>query len=324
MHALAITAALALTALAPMAAAEPTPEDRALASVLFEEGRALMAEGKTAEACAKLETSQRLDPGGGTLLNLALCHEALGRTATAFAELVEARGVARRDGRSDRETLAQEHLDAITPRLSYLVVRVPAAPPPGFKVTRDSSDLAQSAWGVRAPVDPGAHRVEATAPGYAPFARDVAITGEAQTIEVDVPPLVALPPVAPPPPPLAPALPPPRPAPPPAESGLRPLQIGALTSGGAAVVALGIGSVAGIIAANHRADSEEADPDCSSDCPEDAVIANEKAGDAADGATGAFIAGGVLAAAAIVMWLVDDDAPPAPSGARAASLSLRF
>ena len=55
----------------------------ALAQSLFEEGRQLMSNGKFAEACPKFESSYKLDPAAGTLLNLAVCHEKVGRTAAA-------------------------------------------------------------------------------------------------------------------------------------------------------------------------------------------------------------------------------------------------
>src|SRR6185369_12155545 len=64
--------------------------DSAIAQSLFDEGRKLMNEKKFAEACPRLERSYKLDPAAGTLLNVAVCHEGLGRTATAWNEFREA------------------------------------------------------------------------------------------------------------------------------------------------------------------------------------------------------------------------------------------
>jgi hypothetical protein len=108
------------------APAEGESDERALATALFREGRRLMAEGRPAEACPKLEESQRLDPGGGTLLNLALCHELEGRTATSWSEFANALSIARRDHRDDRAAEAQRHMASLEPKLARLRLVVPA------------------------------------------------------------------------------------------------------------------------------------------------------------------------------------------------------
>src|SRR5688500_12989999 len=124
---LRILLALALVLSTRIVRAEPTQTDAVIAQSLFDEGRNLLAAGKIKEACVKFAESQRLDPGGGTLLNLALCHEREGKIATASAELEAATAQAIKDGRKDREGIARDHFAALQPRLPKLVVEVRGA-----------------------------------------------------------------------------------------------------------------------------------------------------------------------------------------------------
>lgn len=173
---------------------EVPPEDRVLATELFNEGRALLLEERYAEACPKLQESERLDPGGGTLLNLALCHELEGRSATSWSEFHEALAAAQRDGREDRELAARAHIDALEPRLARLVVIVlPDASLPGLVVRRDGSVLGPAAWGAAVPLDRGRHTIVVEAPGRVTWTTDVEIEADGVTRVVQVPPLDAIP-----------------------------------------------------------------------------------------------------------------------------------
>lgn len=144
-----------------LAAAAP-----ALAQVLFEQGRALIAAGRTEQACAKFAESNRLDPATGTLLNLAVCNESRGKTATAWEQFRAAEAASQYDRRDDRVRFAREHLAKLAPRLSRVTLRVPAVQQvPGLHIALDGVQLEQAAWNVATPIDPGDHAVVAEAPG---------------------------------------------------------------------------------------------------------------------------------------------------------------
>ncbi len=182
--------AVPLVLLSGSAFGEPTAADKSLATQLFKEGRGLVEQGKIPEGCRKLEESQRLDPGGGTLLNVALCHEKEGRTASAWTEFTEALGIAKKDDRPQRIELAQTHIAALEPTLSRLVIQVPeAADFPELEIKRDGSVIRRAAWGTAMPVDPGQHLVEASAQGKIPWKSSVNVGAKADTRTVIVPPL---------------------------------------------------------------------------------------------------------------------------------------
>jgi hypothetical protein len=168
--------------------AEPSADDKALATLLFQEGRGLMSEGRIPEACQKLQESQRLDPGGGTILNLAFCHEQEGRLARSWSEFKEAELVARRDGRRDREIEAANHVAALEPRLSRLTIVVsPGAQVEGLQIERDGRELGRGAWSMAIPIDGGEHVVRATALGRDPFMAKVVIGRESDACTVEIP-----------------------------------------------------------------------------------------------------------------------------------------
>src|SRR5258705_1256687 len=201
-HALPSIALFATLLICAHARAEPTAADKSLATQLFKEGRTLVDQGKVAEGCRKLEESQRLDPGGGTLLNVALCHEKEGRTATAWTEFTEALGIAKKDDRSQRIELAQTQIAALEPTLSRLIIQVPEGSDlPELEIKRDGSAIRRAAWGTAMPVDPGEHLVEASAHGKIAWKHAVAVGAKTDTKTIVVPPLENAP--TPPPSPVA-------------------------------------------------------------------------------------------------------------------------
>lgn len=295
----AIAAVVAVVALSAGGGAEaqPTDAERAMAAALFQEGRALLKEGRIAEACPKLVESQRLDPGGGTLLNVALCHEREGKIATAWVEYREARAVAKRDGRADREEAANEAIQRIEVALSRLTIVVPdEARAPSLAILLDGVDLPAAAWGTKVPINPGAHTVAAQAPGRKPWSISVEIGEGASDRAVTVAPLAEIPVAPPPPVPRAPA---PIPAAPPSHA----MRTAGYVIGSIGIVGAGVGTGFGIAAISKQSASNELCPatQCSPS-QADAIALNQ---DARTFATVSNIAFGVglagLAAGAVLL-----------------------
>lgn len=170
---------------------------------LFRRAKALMNAKRYAEACPMLAESYRSDPALGTLLNLALCHEEIGKTATAWGEFRSAEQQARAavPPRPDRVDLAREHADKLEPRLSRIrIVVPPEARAPGLVLHVDGEAKGEPLWsGI--PVDPGTRVIEATAPGKKAVSLDVKIDDEGVLRTVTIPvladaPVAAAPPIA--------------------------------------------------------------------------------------------------------------------------------
>ena len=127
--------------------------DAAAAEQLYKEAKALTAKGKYAEACPKLEASYKLDKGMGTLVNLADCHEHIGKIASAWAEWNEAVDLGKREN-DKRAKYAEERRDKIEPRLPKLEIDV-ANPVPSLRVYRGDTELVSASFGIALAVDPG-------------------------------------------------------------------------------------------------------------------------------------------------------------------------
>ena len=162
-----------------------------IALALFAFARPSLADGTTTDPCAAPAGHYLMAPTGTTLHMLATCHEQQGKTASAWAEYLEASTMAQHEKHVDIATSARRRASAIESRLSTLAVRV--APGvgdlPGLDVRRDGIPLEHAAWGTAAPVDPGEHSVEATAPGKLPWRRTVIIRPGATAQNVEVGPL---------------------------------------------------------------------------------------------------------------------------------------
>jgi hypothetical protein len=295
--------------------------DSVSAQVLYDQAKKLMAAGKYAEACPKLEESQRLDPGSGTLLNLGHCYENEGKTASAWGKFVEAAAAAKAANQSERERVARERASTVFPRLSNIVINVAAGDKtPGLEVKRDGALVGKAQWGTPMPADPGEHVVSAAAPARAAWETKIKVDAGARTVSVAVPELAAVvvatsqsgPPVAG------------RAsaggafAPEKASEnegpGLGTQRTLALVTGGVGLAGIAVGSVYGLKSWGKR---NEADDVCKPECPIESNGLDLKAEALTAGniSTAGFIVGAAGVVGGLALWFTA--APSSKSTARA-------
>ncbi len=311
--------ALALAALPGVAHADDAAKPGPRAEALFKEARALLDAKKYDEACPKLAESQRLDPGAGTLLALALCHEGQGKTATAWAELDEAAKMGRKVGRQDLASAAEKRARIMEPQLAKLVILMPKDGAKqelaDLQVKVDGARISNDDFGAPFAVDPGEHKVDVSAKGKVARSYVVRLRG-AGTVEIvvdkleDAPqPTVAIAEPAPAKK-AAPVKVAPLTEPPPAEAegnrGGAQRAFG-LVLGGVGIVGIGAGAYFG-----GKAISESSQARCNGPCPDGASEANDRAKQATTNAIIAVSSGTVALAAGTIIYLT---APSASSSA---------
>lgn len=154
------------------------------AELLFQEGRRLLLDDRLEEACARFTQSFAVEASSGTLLNLALCNEKLGKTATALSQYRQSARLARSQERADRAAAALQKADALELTVARLTL-VAAEALGDRKVLLDGGTVRDSDLGVPQPVDPGPHEVLASAPGRRPWQVAIDIKeGERQTLQI--------------------------------------------------------------------------------------------------------------------------------------------
>jgi hypothetical protein len=275
------------------------------ALALFEQGRALAGQGKWAEACPIYAEAHRLQKDAvGITLNLADCYAKIGKTASAWSTYREGEFLAKKNGDNERSQFAHEQAAVIEPKLSHL--RIDAAPTPGLLIHRDDQEIGKGILGTAFPVDPGPHKIEATAPGYLVWTTSLTIgpAGDDQTVTI--------------------------PALSPGNSGgggggggaggggggggWSKLRVTGLSVGIVGLLGLGVGgALGGLAVSKNNASKTGCAPANPDECPQSSVSARQTAGTFADASTGALVAGGVLLAGGIVLFVI---APAADAGPR--------
>jgi len=298
-----------------------TTAQKATAELMFDEGLTLMRDGNFADACPKLESSQRIDPAVGTLLYLAECYEKQQRTASAWVTFRDAAALARASNQAERAAVAEKRADQLQKELALVTIDVEleARKIAGLQVRCGPVPVDISLGTITVPVDPGEVTVEASAPGYLPWKRQLNVDAKGRGT-VSIPVLTSdgsSPAPAPSPTALgvAPAAVSAEPAPggtPPATSSTADSEgssvpVASIVLGSVGIVGLGVGSYFGVKAMNDADDANELCPDgkCTSQRGEDLMS------DARTSATVSNIAFGVGVAAlvtGVVLYFAAPDA----------------
>jgi len=291
----------------------PSGSAPAEASVqLFREGRALLAQGRMNEACQRFRAALELRRSPGTLLNVGKCLESEGQLLSALKAFEETAALARAEPDKAKAEVwsdaSRQEIEALTPRIPHLVIQTPAAPADaGLEVQLDGAPF--RAFGAPQALDPGSHRVLASAPGKLDFTRELALA-EGQSLALEIPALEPAPAAAAAPLVAAPA----RldgasasaaEAPPAADTSSSKVLPWTLVGVGGAVLAGGI--VTGVVAASKASDLED---DCPNHVCEDDLSQRDEAANTALVAD-ILMGTGLVLAGAGVTWLIltkDDDA----------------
>jgi hypothetical protein len=290
--------------------------DAAGAEVLYRAGREAARRGDWETACGKLAESQRLDPAGGTLLNLADCEEHRGQLAHAWQHFVQAQALLPKG--DARATYAKTRAAAVDKRLPRLNVHLAEGSPAGTHVLRDDQELGAPSLGVSLPVDPGEHVVVARADGHVDGRVQVSLAeGDTRDVTVTLgPTLTATAATA-----GAPPTPAPYPTPPPATTPTttytplivpekRPAYAYAFLGAGA--LGIGVGAVAGGLALSRASTVKDACGPAYATCNDASVAAAKDGKLFTTVSTVGFAAGAVFAGVGLYFLL-------APSSSKSAS-----
>jgi hypothetical protein len=283
---------LSLAFLLGASTAQATEPERA--ARLFREGREAMGARDYAGACKKFIESEGADPRVGTLINLALCEEALARIATSRQYWQQALDLAHavNDARADYVETQLTRIDARVPRLT---VRLSPTAPPDTVARRDGVDFESASFGVPLPVETGTHTLSVRAHRHesTDYTLDV-VEGERREIVIEPGALVPAP---------AESVEPSTESPPASavrpRDGPGPLRMLSYVTGSAGVVGLGVGVIYGVLAVNAAGNASS---HCNGDvCDAAGTAARNDEIAKADVATVGLAAGGALLATGAVL-----------------------
>ena len=269
--------------------AEPTgplPED---AGKLFGMGREAFKAESYGPALEMFKKSYALEATPGTLLNIALTEEKLGKTASALQHFERVVSLFGAD--DDRMPIAREGVARVTLRAPRLKIDRAAGAPPTLAIHVDGAPLAANRVGVAQPIDPGKHVITTSVFGFEDRTYEVTLT-EGQQLSTAVEPgkrtlVVAAVPTAN----VA------------ASAGMSGATVTSIVIWGAGVGGILVGATTGILATMKKGDLNTACPDPAK-CSGEGLKTLGAAYSLADITTGALVFGGAALAAGATMFFV--------------------
>jgi len=149
--------------IAARAVAAPSASELQAARELFANAEKDEDAGRWADALDALRRVARVKLTAGVRYHIALCEEHLGQLASALADYQTAQTHAHAENAHDVLRLVGKQVAALSSRVPTLTIHV-VPELADEQVRLDGQPLAHAMVGVAMPVNPGVHRIEATAP----------------------------------------------------------------------------------------------------------------------------------------------------------------
>ena len=294
---------LAITMSLPKAAlADPTQVEIENARKLFKQAESDEAAQRWNAALDELRRASAIKMTAGIRFHIALCESNLNQLAAALADYTAADLLARAESNDEVQQAARDPLADLRARVPVLRFEVPATAT-NVELRVDGTVVADPTQELR--VDPGAHKVQATAPGHTPFTRELVVKErDAITVPIDLF--------------VAPAKNDQASAPPPAESHGR-NRLPAILATGGAVVLVGVGVGAFALAGGAQSSARDACTSGSADC--DSKKSSVHVWDTV--ALASWIGAAGAAGLAIVLWAQPSQTQTARNAVKTSPNSLR-
>jgi hypothetical protein len=158
---LATAAAIALFAVPSRASGDPQVQ---AARELFSQAEQDEDAGRWDEAASKLRRVLEVKQTAGVQYHIALCEEHTGALVAALEDYTIAEREAHEENAQDVLRLVGKRLADLNPRVPRVTLRV-VPDTASASLTLDGKPIARALWATSLPVDPGEHRIVATAEG---------------------------------------------------------------------------------------------------------------------------------------------------------------